>query len=111
MSAPCSRTAAGFTDPFWAKQAEMGWLAMCVPEAYGGLAMQLMDLTVVLEEMGRAMTPGPFFSTVCMAAEALIAAGNDSQKAAYLSPMAAGEMKGTLALHEAEGGADPATFK
>jgi len=97
----------GFTDPFWAKQAEMGWAAMCVPEAYGGLAMGLMDLAVVLEEMGRAMTPGPFFSTVCMAAEAVMAAGNDSQKAAYLSPMAMGEMKGTLALHEAEGGADP----
>lgn len=97
----------GFTDPFWTKQAEMGWAAMCVPEAYGGLAMQLTDLAVVLEEMGRAMTPGPFFSTVCLAGEALMAAGSDSQKSEFLSPMAAGEMKGTLALHEAEGGADP----
>lgn len=97
----------GFTDPFWAKQAEMGWAAMCVPEAYGGLAMQLTDLAVVLEEMGRAMTPGPFFSTVCLAAEAVMAAGNESQKAEFLSPLAMGEMKGTLALHEADGGADP----
>jgi alkylation response protein AidB-like acyl-CoA dehydrogenase len=98
----------GFTNEFWAKQAEMGWMAMCVPEAYGGLAMPLMDLAVVLEEMGRALVPGPFFSTVLLAAEALLAAGNDSQKKIYLSAMAEGNIKGTLALHEPEGGADPA---
>ncbi|MBW1815844.1 MAG: acyl-CoA/acyl-ACP dehydrogenase [Deltaproteobacteria bacterium] len=97
----------GFTDEFWAKQAELGWMAMCVPEAYGGLDMTLMDLAVVLEEMGRAMVPGPFFSTVLLAAEAIAAAGNDSQKDTYLSAMAMGEMKGTLALHEPDSGADP----
>jgi alkylation response protein AidB-like acyl-CoA dehydrogenase len=98
----------GFTDQFWAKQAEMGWLAMGVPEAYGGLDMPLMDLAVVLEEMGRALVPGPFFSTALLAAKAVSAAGNDSQKQTYLSAMAAGEMKSTLALHEPDGGADPA---
>jgi alkylation response protein AidB-like acyl-CoA dehydrogenase len=98
----------GFTDEFWAKQAEMGWLAMCIPELYGGLDMPLMDLAVVLEEMGRALVPGPFFSTALLAAEAVSAAGNDSQKETYLSAMAAGGMKGTLALHEPDGGADPA---
>jgi len=97
----------GFTDGFWAKQAEMGWMAMCVPEAYGGLAMSLMDLAVVLEEMGRSLAPGPFFSTVLLAAEGILAAGSDSQKEAYLAAMAGGEMKGTLALYEADGGADP----
>ncbi len=96
----------GFEDTFWTKMAELGWMAMRIPEAYGGLDLELMDLAVVLEEMGRAVLPGPFFSTVMLATEALIEAGNESQKTAYLSKMATGELKGTLALCEPDGGAD-----
>ena len=54
----------GFTDELWAKVVEMGWTAMRIPEAYGGLDMDLLDQVVVLEEMGRAVVPGPFFSTI-----------------------------------------------
>ena len=54
----------GFTDDVWAKMAEMGWMGMRIPESYGGLELGLLDLAVVLEEMGRGVTPGPFFSTV-----------------------------------------------
>ncbi len=96
----------GFTDPVWAKMAEMGWMGMCIPEAYGGLGLDLLDLTVVLEEMGRGMVPGPFFSTVLLAAETLMQAGKEEQKNKYLPGIASGETKGTLALHEPEGGAD-----
>lgn len=97
----------GFTDEVWAKMADMGWMGMRIPEAYGGLGLGLLDLAVVLEEMGRGLVPGPFFSTVLLAAEALMEAGNGEQKRKYLPGIAAGEVKGTLALQEPEGGADP----
>lgn len=97
----------GYTDPVWNKMAEMGWMGMCLPEAYGGLGLGLLDLSVVLEEMGRAVAPGPFFSTVLLAAEALLQAGTEEQKKLYLPLMASGTLLGSLALHEPGGGADP----
>ena len=96
----------GFTDEIWAKMIEMDWMRVHIPEQYGGIGMDQMDLIMVLEEMGRAVLPGPFFSTVLLAAEAMMAAGNDSQKERYLPGIAAGEIRGTLALHEPDGGAD-----
>jgi alkylation response protein AidB-like acyl-CoA dehydrogenase len=97
----------GFTDAVWGKMVEMGWTAMLLPEAYGGLEMDLMDLCVVFEEMGRAVIPGPLFSTVLLAGETVKEAGSDAQKEKYLSGIAAGELRGTLALSEPDSGADP----
>jgi len=97
----------GFTDELWNKMVEMGWTAMLLPEAYGGLGMELQDMTVVLEELGRTVSPGPLFSTVLLAASAIAEAGNDAQKQKYLPAIAEGKIRGTLALHEAESGADP----
>jgi alkylation response protein AidB-like acyl-CoA dehydrogenase len=97
----------GFTEVLWEKIANMGWLGMHLPEPYGGLGLGLMDLAVVLEEMGRAVLPGPFFSTVILAAEIIRVCGSFSQKEATLSGIASGQLRGTLALHEPEGGADP----
>ncbi len=96
----------GFKDEVWAKMAEMGWMGMRIPESCDGIGLGLLDLALVLEEMGRGVTPGPFFSTVLLAAEILMAAGSDEQKAQYLPRIAAGEIRGTLALHEPESGAD-----
>jgi alkylation response protein AidB-like acyl-CoA dehydrogenase len=96
----------GFTDEIWGKMIEMDWMRVRIPETYGGIGMDQMDLTMVLEEMGRAVLPGPFFSTVLLAAEAIMEAGNESQKERYLPGIAAGEIRGTLALHEPDGGAD-----
>ena len=96
----------GFTDEFWTKMVEMGWTAMRIPETHDGLDMELLDLAVVLEEMGRTVVPGPFFSTVLLAADAIKEAGTDSQKENYLPGIAAGEIRGTMALHEPDGGAD-----
>lgn len=97
----------GCTDEVWARMAEMGWMGMRIPASYDGLELGLLDLAVVLEEMGRAVTPGPFFSTVLLAAETLMAAGDEAQKRKYLPLIATGGTKGTLALHEPDGGADP----
>jgi len=96
----------GFTDEIWAKMADIDWMRVRIPELYGGMDMDQMDLTMVLEEMGRVVLPGPFFSTVLLAAEAIMEAGSDSQKERYLTRIAAGELRGTLALHEPDGGAD-----
>jgi len=97
----------GFTDELWNKMAEMGWTAMRIPEAYGGLGMDLFDLTLVLMEMGRTVLPGPFFSTVLLAADTSVDAGDDTLKERYLPEIAEGKMRGSLALNEADGGADP----
>lgn len=96
----------GFTDEIWGKMAELGWTAMCIPEAYDGLGLELLDLAVVLEEMGRAVVPGPFFSTVMLGGGILAEAGSDAQKKEFLPRLAAGEIRGTLALHEPDAGGD-----
>ena len=96
----------GFTDDSWRKMVEMGWTAMLIPEAYGGLDMDLMDLCVIFEEMGRGVTPGPLFSTVLLASETVKVAGDETQKEKYLTGIAEGELRGTLALSEPDGGAD-----
>jgi alkylation response protein AidB-like acyl-CoA dehydrogenase len=96
----------GFTNDAWKKMVDMGWTAMLLPEAYGGLDMDLMDLCVIFEEMGRSVTPGPLFSTVLLAAETVKAAGDEKQKEKYLTGIAEGELRGTLALSEPDGGAD-----
>ncbi len=97
----------GFSDRLWAGIAEMGWTAMRLPEEFSGLNMPFVDLCLVLEEMGRALLPGPFFSTVLLAADALVQAGTPAQKAKYLPGIAEGKIRGTLALYEPDSGADP----
>jgi len=97
----------GFKDEVWAKMVEMGWTAMLLPEAYGGLEMGLVDLSVLFEEMGRFVVPGPLFSTVLLGAEAVKAAGTEAQKQKYLAAIAAGELRCTLALSEPDSGSDP----
>jgi alkylation response protein AidB-like acyl-CoA dehydrogenase len=91
---------AGVTDAFWAKLAEQGWLGLIYPEAYGGAGLGFVDLTVLMEEMGRAVMPGPFFSTVLLGGLAILEAGSDAQKKEWLGKIAAGEAKATLAFTE-----------
>lgn len=96
----------GFTEDIWKKMTDMDWMAMRIPESYGGMGMDLMDLNMVLEEMGRAVFPGPFFSTILLAAEAIMDSGSDAQKDRYLPGIADGILRGTLAVNEPDGGAD-----
>ncbi len=96
----------GMSEKLWNGMVAMDWPAICIPEAYGGMGMAQTDINIILEEMGRAVVPGPFFSTVMLGAEAIIAAGTKSQKQQYLPKIAEGKIKGTLALHEPGSGAD-----
>jgi alkylation response protein AidB-like acyl-CoA dehydrogenase len=91
---------AGVTEDFWNKLAEQGWLGLVYPEQYGGAGLGFVDLTVLMEEMGRVVMPGPFFSTTILAGLTLLEAGSAAQKEAWLTKIAAGEAKATLAWTE-----------
>src|SRR3954447_12627578 len=95
------------TDTWKQLTEQLGVQGMVVPEAYGGGGFSRVDLGVVLEEAGRALYGGPLLSTV-LAAEAVMAAGDEAACAELLPRLAAGEAVGTLALLERPGGwADP----
>ena len=51
----------GYADAVWNKMAELGWMGLIAPEEYGGAGLSLVDLAVVLEEMGKVVLPGPLF--------------------------------------------------
>ena len=91
---------AGVTDEFWKKLGEQGWLGLVYPEQYGGAGLGFVDLTVLMEEMGRAVMPGPFFSTVLLGGATLLEAGSDAQKKEWLTKIAEGQARVTLAWTE-----------
>jgi alkylation response protein AidB-like acyl-CoA dehydrogenase len=91
---------AAVTDDFWRKLAEQGWLGIVYPEEFGGSGLSLVDLVVLMEEMGRVVMPGPFFATVLMGGLAILEAGSDEQRRQWLPRIASGEAKAALALTE-----------
>ncbi|MGJ5176884.1 acyl-CoA dehydrogenase family protein [Bradyrhizobium oligotrophicum] len=95
----------------WKGFAEMGFLGVAIPEEYGGAGAGHLELCVIAEEVGRALAPVPFSSTVYLAAEALMLAGSDAQKQAWLPKIASGETIGTLALFEGTGNPSPKAIK
>jgi alkylation response protein AidB-like acyl-CoA dehydrogenase len=97
------------TDALWSRMVELGWPALTVAEAAGGLGMGPVELAVVVEELGRAVAPGPFVPTVTQFAPVVAEAGSPEQRNRFLGAIAAGELTGTLALAEAAGSIDPAS--
>jgi alkylation response protein AidB-like acyl-CoA dehydrogenase len=93
-------TATAFDSTLWRKIAEQGWNGMILAEEHGGFGMGMVEMAAALEEMGRALLPGPFFSTVLMAGPLLESASNESGKRKYLSAISSGEAKATVALLE-----------
>src|SRR6266404_3681192 len=102
-------------DPYarelWKSIAELGWLGAAIPEKFGGAGAGHLELCVIAEEMGRALAPVPFSSTVYLAAEALLLAGSEAQKQKWLPLIASGEAIGTLALFEGQGNPSPNAIK
>jgi len=90
----------GYKPEMWAKMAELGWMGLAFPEEYDGMGMTFLDLAVLLEEMGRACLPGPFFPTVVLAGFTILEAGSEQQKKDLLSKIASGEAIATLAITE-----------
>jgi len=90
----------GFSEPLWQKLAETGLLGITIDESRGGQALGMVDQALVLEEMGRAVYPGPYFATVLLAASLIRAGGDRAQMDAYLPAIASGKLKATLATSE-----------
>jgi len=90
----------GMTPDLWKKLAEQGWLGLIVPDEHGGMGLGMVDLVVLMEEMGRAVVPGPFFSTVLLGGLATLEAGTEAQKKAWLPRLASGDARATLAWME-----------
>src|SRR4051795_3257080 len=87
----------------WKGLAEMGFLGVAIPEEFGGAGAGHLELCVIAEEIGRALAPVPFASTVYLAAEAILLAGSEAQKRKWLPAIASGAAIGTLALFEGSG--------
>ncbi|MBB5048200.1 alkylation response protein AidB-like acyl-CoA dehydrogenase [Rhodopseudomonas rhenobacensis] len=102
---------APYDRALWQGFAEMGFLGVAIPEQYGGAGAGQLELCVLAEEVGRALAPVPFSSTVYLAAEALLMAGSEAQKKKWLPRIASGEAIGTLALFEGRGQPSPAAIK
>ncbi|MEM8606921.1 MAG: acyl-CoA dehydrogenase family protein [Myxococcota bacterium] len=97
-------TEQGFDSAVWEQLAsELAWTALTIPEAFGGLGMSYLDLHPLMEEMGRTLLCAPFFSTVCLGANALLVGADQAQKERWLPEIASGDLRATLACTEANG--------
>jgi alkylation response protein AidB-like acyl-CoA dehydrogenase len=97
-------TTEGYDPAVWAQMGnQLGLQALTIPEEYGGAGFGYVELVVVLEEMGRSLICAPYFSTVALAANALLASGDEAAKAEYLPGLASGETIATLAYTEETG--------
>ena len=93
----------GHSPKLWQKMADLGWLGLSFPEQYGGAGLSFQDMATLLEEMGRSLLPGPFFSTAILCGQAVLEAGTDDQKANFLTKIASGKLIMALALTEPTG--------
>lgn len=90
----------GYSPELWQEIAELGWQGLIFPEEYGGTGGNFVDMAVLIEEMGRALLPGPFIPTVVYGGVAILKAGTSEQKKELLPRIAQGELILTLALQE-----------
>jgi alkylation response protein AidB-like acyl-CoA dehydrogenase len=90
----------GFSDATWQQMADMGLPGLAIDAGYGGQGLGLVELALVLDEMGRVAYPGPYFATTVLAASAIAAGGQPNQMARYLPDIASGRSKASLALIE-----------
>ena len=101
-------TPEGISPDLWTKLAEQGWLGLVYPEAYDGMGLGLVDLVVLMEEMGRAVVPGPYLSAVLLGGLAILEAGGEAQKKEWLPKIAAGDRRVALAWMEPSAQLGPA---
>jgi len=95
----------------WKGVAEMGWLGAAVPESYGGTGLGYLELVLIAQEIGRALAPIPFASSVYLATEAILRFGSEDQKKRYLPRLCSGDLVGTFALHEGLGDIEASEVK
>jgi alkylation response protein AidB-like acyl-CoA dehydrogenase len=90
----------GFSDATWQQMADMGLPGLAIDAGYGGQGLGMVEMALVLDEMGRTAYPGPFFATTVLAATAIAASRQDNQMARYLPDIARGRTRATLAILE-----------
>jgi alkylation response protein AidB-like acyl-CoA dehydrogenase len=95
-------------DALWATLTGLGWPALTVPEAEGGVGLGMIEAGILAEEMGRVIAPGTLLPTVTQFVPALRETATPAQRARFLGAVAAGECSGTLAVAEVHGSYDPA---
>ncbi|MCZ7529193.1 MAG: acyl-CoA/acyl-ACP dehydrogenase [Acidimicrobiia bacterium] len=94
----------GYDPDLWTQMAQqLGLQSLHIPEAYGGQGYSFIELGIVLEEMGRVLLCAPYFSTVVLAADAIMNVGTDAQQGELLPGIASGETIATLAFTEPNG--------
>ena len=91
----------GYSDELWRQMASLGWAGVPFPEQYGGTGGDFLDLAVLLEEMGRALAPSPYFSSVVLGGLTVLEVGSDAHKNDLLSRVCDGSGLMTLAVTEA----------
>lgn len=105
-----AETSSRYSEESWRTLGEMGALGAAVPEEYGGAGLGILELCAVAEQLGRALAPVPFLSSVGIVGQALIQYGTDEQKAKWLPRLASGEAIGCVADIETPGEIDPDTL-
>src|SRR6266404_7076847 len=94
------QTDTAYDATLWSKLTAQGYTGIVFPEAYGGVGLGKVELMLLMEEAGRALLPGPFFSTVVLAGSVLQAVSTPTQKKKYLEPICKGRVRATVALLE-----------
>ena len=104
-------TDTAFEQTLWTKLAEQGYTGITFPEAVGGAGLGCVELILLMEEAGRALLPGPFFSTVALAGSIFQSIGAAAQRKEYLAAIARGEARGTVAFLEREASWNPTDLR
>ena len=90
----------GYSPLLWKEIAELGWMGVLFEEKYGGTGGTFLDLSIILEEMGRVLLPGPFFSTVILGGITIKLGGSEKMRQKFLPDIANGDIIMTLSLTE-----------
>ena len=101
----------GYTAELWNKIAQQGWMGLVFPEEFGGIGMGFLELTILLEEMGRALLPSPYFPTVLLSGLTILEAGDGVQKKELIPKIISGQLISTLALTEMSASLNPSDIK
>jgi alkylation response protein AidB-like acyl-CoA dehydrogenase len=94
-------TETAYDEGLWAKMAEQGYTGVIFPEEYDGVGLGEVELILLMEEAGRALVPGPLFSTVALAGVTINRVSSPDQKKKYLAPICSGQARSTVAVVEA----------
>jgi len=101
----------GYSPELWRKMAELGWMGLMLPEQYGGSEFSFLDLTILIEEMGYNVCPGPFISSSILGCQPILTTGTEEQKQEILPKAATGEIILTMAVTEPEAGFDASSIR